>query len=145
MRAVTIQSRLGEITGYRNDEFAYFDLFHTKEGRYVRHFVLLKLNIKLMYEPYDWMKKEWYADLIGIEHLENDVIRLRDLYLDVYIEENGPTYRLVDFDDLAQALVNHEVSAEEMEEPLKNLQVFLNRYLHTKNSFPPDFIKAYLG
>ncbi|RKN64087.1 hypothetical protein D7M11_34455 [Paenibacillus ginsengarvi] len=126
MRKVTIQSRLGEITGYRNDEFAYFDLFHSKVGRDVRHFVLLKLNIKLMYEPYDWMKNEWYADLIAIEYLENDVIRLKDLYLDIYIEGNGPTYRLVDFEDLAQALMNNETNVQEIEEPLKNLQLFLN-------------------
>jgi hypothetical protein len=57
MREITIQSRLGEITGFRNEDIAYFDLYHAKVGKDVRHFVLLKLNIKLMYEPYDWLKK----------------------------------------------------------------------------------------
>ena len=97
-----------------------------------------------MYEPWGWLKKEWYADFIAIEHLSEDKISLRDLYLDIYIEENGPTYRMVDFNDLAEALINNEVSAKELEEPLKNLQRFLDDHLHKGKDFPPEMIRAYM-
>ncbi len=144
MRAVTIQSRLGETKGYRNEELAYFDLFDPGAEREVRHFILLQCNIKLIYEPWGKLVKEWYADLIAIDYVDEDTIKLTDLYLDLIIEGNGPTYRTLDFDDLAEALLKQEVTAAEIEQPLKNLQKFLDNHLHKGKDFPPAVMKEYL-
>jgi len=144
LRAVTILSRLGELYGYRNEEIAYFDLYDVQAGKGIRHFILLNYNVKFMYEPWGWVKKEWYVDLVAIEYSEDDKIRLTDLYLDLYIEENGPTYRMVDLNDLAVALVNNEVNVHDLKEPLINLQRFLDDHLHGSKNFPPEAIQPYL-
>lgn len=143
MNTITITSRLGKIQGFSDGRIAYFDLYDSKSQRDVRHFIFLEESIKLMYEPWGW-KDKWYADLIKIEYVSENEISLTDLYLDIIIESNGQTYKMIDFDDFADALVGGKINICDTEIPLKNLQSFLDNHLHDGKDFPPSIIKPYI-
>ena len=143
MRAIKIISRLGEIDGFTDENIAYFDLYDSKAGKVIRHFILLDKYIKLMYEPWGW-KDEWYADLINIEYINSSEIKITDLYIDIVIDGNGPTYRMIDFEDVVKALINGEIKAVDLEKPFMKLQEFLDNHLHKGLDFPPAVIKSFL-
>jgi predicted RNA-binding protein associated with RNAse of E/G family len=134
---------LGTIEGFSNDKIAYFDRYDSKANRVIRHFILLDEYIKLMYEPWGWMD-EWYADLINIEYINDSEIKISDLYIDIIIEGNGPTYRMIDFEDAVNALINKEIEAKDLQKPFAKLQEFLDNHLHKGNDFPPAIIKPFL-
>lgn len=56
-----------------------------------------------MYERWGW-KEEWYVDLVKIEKINGTLIKLTYLFIDVIIEGNGPTYRIIDLDEYAEAI-----------------------------------------
>ena len=143
MYPITITSRLGKIQGVSDGKVAYFDCYDQKSQKDIRHFVFLEESIKLMHEPWGW-KDKWYADLIKIECVSKNEISLIDLYLDIIIESNGQTYKMIDFDDFANALVNGRINITELEIPLNNLQIFLDNHLHDGKDFPPSIIKPYI-
>lgn len=140
LRRIMISSRLGRIPGWTNGEIAFFDLYDHQSHKEIRHYILLEKSIKLMYEPFSW-KYTWYIDLIKIK-LHNDEMELIDLYLDVLVKEDQWEYKIVDFDDLADALVNGKISVSEIEKPLKGLQRFLDENIYNK-AFPPAEIREY--
>lgn len=82
----------------------------------------------------------WYVDFIQIQHINDHEINLIDLYLDVIIYNNCKSYKIIDFDDLAKALVEGKVDVYDLEIPLKGFQNFLDNYIYTLN-FPPLEIK----
>lgn len=143
MNSIKINSRLGEIDGFANENVAYFDCHDSKAEKTIRHFILLNENIKLMYEPWGW-KDKWYADLINIEYVNNSEIKVTDLYIDIIIEGNGPTYRMIDFEDVVKALMNNEIEPEQLQKPFKKLQEFLDNHLHNEKDFPPTVIRPFL-
>ena len=51
---------------------------------------------------------------------------------------------MIDFDDFADALVIGRININELEIPLKNLQIFLDNHLHDGKDFPPSIIKSYI-
>lgn len=144
MRNITIRSRLGELPGQANEEVAVFDRFDPKAGRVVRHFVLLGESVKLMHEPWGW-KDRWYVDLVQIRWAGPDTLELEDLYLDVIVEGSGPTYRMIDIEELADALQSGAVSVETLHEPLRCLQRFLDDHLHGGKDFPPRVIREFIS
>ena len=143
MRKIRIHSRLGELPGLANDRVAIFDLFDPKAERIVRHFVLIHEATKLMFEPWDW-KNKWYVDLVDVRWVDENTLLLKDLYLDIIVEGNGPTYRIIDLDDLADALMNQKISVEAIHAPLWRLQQFLDNHLHDGKDFPPAIIQPFL-
>lgn len=143
MRSITITSRLGEFAGRANDMVALFDKYDDKAGKDIRHYILLKECIKLMYEPWGW-ENTWYADLIQINQIDNFKIEIIDLCLDIVIEGHGPTYRMIDFDDLADALTDGRIQPTELKGPLYKLQRFLDDHLHGLKDFPPSCIKPFM-
>ncbi len=142
MKNITIRSRLGEIVGVTDGEVAAFDRFDPKADRIVRHYVLLKESTKLMHEPWGW-KDRWYVDLVDIRRIDEDTIELDDLYLDVIVEGNGPTYRMIDMEELADALVDQKVSIETLRGPFHCLQRFLDSHLHGGKDFPPVALQPF--
>ena len=99
MDRITVLCGQGEHDALSDGQVAAFDLYDDSARRDIRHYVLLNKSIKLMYEPWGW-RNEWYADLMEIRWLEPKILELKDLYLDIIIEGEGPTYRMIDFDDL---------------------------------------------
>jgi predicted RNA-binding protein associated with RNAse of E/G family len=139
MKPIKIISRLGEINGYGNDEVVFFDRFDEKSNKDTRHFVLMNEGIKLMYEPWGW-KDEWYADLIHIGKYNEDTIELKYMYIDVVIEGNGPTYRIIDLEEYADAVNQGIISLKDLRKQFIQLQLFLDNYLHRGKEFPPKVI-----
>lgn len=81
MRNITIHSRPGEIEGVTDGVVAAFDFFHSEAGEEVRHYVLLKESVKLMFEPWKlkgsgW-RDHWYIDLVKINPLSDSAIDFR--------------------------------------------------------------------
>jgi predicted RNA-binding protein associated with RNAse of E/G family len=143
MYPIKVTSRLGEINGFSNGKVAYFDHFDAKSNKEIRHFILLEESIKLMYEPWGW-KCNWYADLIRIDIISENQINLIDLYIDIIIESNNQTYRIIDLDDFANAIVNDLICYKDIKTALNNLQSFLDNYLHNGKDFPPNIIIPFI-
>ncbi|CAG7625419.1 DUF402 domain-containing protein [Paenibacillus allorhizosphaerae] len=140
MEPITIESRLGTMKGYGNDEIVYFDRFDPKSDKEIRHFILMNEGVKIMFEPFGW-KNEWYVDLIKIERCDENTISLEDMYIDVIVEGNGPTYRIVDLDEYADGVLEGKVSLTEMKTQMLQIQTFLIKYIHKGKEFPPEIIK----
>jgi predicted RNA-binding protein associated with RNAse of E/G family len=143
LRKINIQSRLGLLPGWSDGSIALFDRFDDKADRVVRHFVLLEKSVKLMYEPWGWQDR-WYIDLVEVRWQDAQTLTLEDLYLDVIVEGNGPTYRMIDLEDLASALGEGKINVQRLQEPLRRLQRFLDDHLHGGKDFPPAAIKSYM-
>jgi Protein of unknown function (DUF402) len=142
LKSVLITSRLGKTEGYTNGEIVYFDLYDQKSQREVRHFIILKQCVKLMYEPFGW-KDTWYIDLIQIQYISDTEMQLNDFYLDIIINNKNKNYKIIDFDDLANALVEGKVTALDLEIPLKGFQTFLDQNIY-RHVFPPLEIRPFL-
>ena len=139
MRPLTILSRLGENSGYGNDEIVFFDRYDEKAVKNIRHFLLINEGFKLMYEPWGW-KNEWYVDLVKINWHNENTVEFIDQYIDIIIEGNGPTYRIIDFEDYANAIINKKITVDEIKHQFIQIQNFLDGYLHRGKIFPPKII-----
>ena len=144
LEPVTIRSRFGQCAGQSDGEVAFFDdAADSATGSLIRHFVLLDRGVKLMYEPWGW-KGEWYADIVLVERIGHDIVQLTDLYVDVVVEGNGPTYRVIDLDDLANAVARGAIGRDELATALRQLGGFVDGYLHRGKDFPPRCIRPYM-
>ena len=144
MKRISILSRLGEQHGVSDGRVAAFEHFHKEAGRNVRHYVLFEKSVKLMFEPWT-VKNHWYVDLVKIDKVDEQTIELTDLYLDVWVKGNGPTYEMMDMHELGKALANGDVAPEQMKEPLAGLQRFLDDHLNFgAKDFPPACIKPFM-
>ena len=144
MRPVTIRSRLGEFQGRANDEIGIYDRIDSKSQKLVRHFILLEYGIKLMYEPWGW-ESEWYADIVRTAFPDEDTIVVIDQLVDIICEGNGPTYRVIDSDDLAARIEVDDIANQKTGEILRKLQWFLDDHLHREKDFPPTAIVPYMN
>lgn len=143
MKQIIIRSRLGEHTAITDGAVAVFDNYDSIAERDIRHYLLLDESVKLMHEPWGWQNR-WYADLVRIERINDAVITVTDLCLDVIIEGTGPTYRVIDLEDFADALVTGRIQADGLRDPLYKLQRFLDNHLHGGKDFPPSSIRRFV-
>ncbi len=142
LRKITIRSRVGEFPGLTDEHIAIFDRFDSKSDHVVRHFILLMEAAKLMYEPWGW-KDRWYIDLVDVRWIDAHTLELDDLYVDVIVEGNGPTYRIIDLEEMADAFIEKKISVEAMHAPLHRLQRFLDKHLHGGKDFPPAALQPF--
>jgi hypothetical protein len=109
-----------------------------------RYFWLVQESVQLVYEPFV-MHNEWYVDLVSISRQEVGGTRcffIQDEYVDVIVEGMGPTYRILDLDEAADALTAGAMSQERLAATLAGTQRFLERYLHRGATFPPSQIRS---
>lgn len=145
MTSVLVKSRSGEIQGKRNQEIAFFDCFDRRANKMIRHFILLNYGVQLRYEPFGW-NNEWYIDFIEIDSQPSDTMTLKDVYLDIVVEGMGPTYRIIDAEELADAFEESHIQAGDLCQILRNLQIFVDDHLHRNiDNFPPKSILPYFG
>ena len=71
----------------------------------------------------------WYVDLVTVER-EDDRYTCRDLFADVRVPTDGRHHRLLDLDDLADALESEAITVEQAVSGLRRWQWFLDRHLH---------------
>ena len=141
--SVQVCSRLGECSGVVVGDVLYFDYDGEKYDKTQRCFVLLEEGIQLMHEPWDW-KNRWYVDLIEVRHQTNPEIHLSDRYIDIIIEEDGPTYRIIDLEELGKTIAEGKISLKETQVILEQTQTFLDRYVHGAADFPPIKIRPFM-
>jgi hypothetical protein len=110
-----------------------------------RYFWLLTYGVQLVYEPFGW-RDEWYVDVVDFAHGREDgleAIRVADLTLDLVVEGMGPTYRILDLDELAREL-DRDAPARTVE-ALRRAQVFLDAFRHRGAPFPPPAVAPWFS
>lgn len=134
MERVWVQWRYdGEILpGLKDGDVLAWD-FHDElvPGAIGRNFVLLGLGVKLAIPPI-WIQRGdpiWYVDL-AIVSQEDDLYRVIDLDIDVFVPTDGRPYRMLDLDDLADAIEAGEFTLAEVVDGLRRWQRFLDAHLH---------------
>ncbi len=92
-------------------------------------------------------REAWYVDLVRVES-EGSRYTFRDLYIDVIVPTDGRHYRMLDFDDYAEAMADGSLPLAEAIDGLHRWQRFLDRHLHADRSpqaawtdFPPQSIQ----
>ncbi|MEU8226343.1 DUF402 domain-containing protein [Kribbella sp. NPDC048915] len=84
----------------------------------------------------------WYVDLVEIERTGDGLV-VHDLYADVMIPPAGDQYRILDLDELGEALRAGQLTAARCADVLVATQRFMDRYLPradgkpTESEFPP--------
>lgn len=103
-------------------------------------YALLKEGIKIskIYNANDEFVY-WYCDIIdAIYDSSSDTYTLEDLLVDVVVLSDG-TYKVIDTDELAEALEQELITSSQCCRALKNLDKLLKWVYEGK--FPPDFCK----
>lgn len=114
--------------------------------RLERVFVLLDLGVSMSLPPWrhttnpdgevvpgiDHQQDEpttWYVDLVDITTSDHSIV-VRDLYVDVMVPTDGRHHRLLDLDELADAVTVGHLATETALDGLRRWQTFLDRHLH---------------
>jgi uncharacterized protein len=100
-------------------------------------FIFLKEGFKIS-RFYDSTGKflYWYCDIIDTEYIEeNDTYLMKDLLLDIKITPEGYA-KVLDADELADALEKGVITQEQACRSLKRLDLLLNMIY--KGEFPPE-------
>lgn len=99
-------------------------------------------GVQIVYEPWGW-HQEWYVDMVEITHEdapESDVYAVRDMEVDIIVQGNGPTYRVIDLEKFGDRVLSGEFRVEEVWRVLTGTQRFLDAFLHRGAPWPPPAI-----
>jgi hypothetical protein len=141
MERVRIQWRYdGEIVPALQDGSVVAWDYHDElvPGAVGRSYLLLEHGVKFSIPPI-WTKRKdpiWYVDL-AIVTREDDLYRVLDLDIDVFVPTDGRPYRMLDLDELADAIESGEFTLEEAMDGLRRWQRFLDTYLHCFDRIDP--------
>lgn len=133
MERVRVQwRREGEIVpALRDNDVLGWDYLAPDTSSIGRSYVLLELGVKLTIPPV-WIQRGdpiWYVDL-AIVTREDDLYRIVDLDIDVFVPTDGRPYRMLDLDELADAIEDGEFTLVEAMDGLRRWQRFLDTHLH---------------
>jgi predicted RNA-binding protein associated with RNAse of E/G family len=126
----------------RIDDVVVADVDYPRHAGPRRYFWLLDYGVQLVYEPFGWCD-EWYVDVVAFEH-DRGTIAVTDLMVDLVVEGMGPTYRIVDLDELASAL-GDGLGVEATAAALRSAQLFLDAFLHRGAPFPPPAVAPWFS
>jgi hypothetical protein len=119
-----------------------------QEGRQRYFFILPERSVAIAVPPWDWPVPEYWAYFVHMcdarqtGELEWHVF---DREIDVIVEPDCQTYRVIDLNDFADAIADGRLTAEPACRTLDALQVFLDEYLHGGGKFPPAEIARFLA
>jgi predicted RNA-binding protein associated with RNAse of E/G family len=65
--------------------------------------------------------------------------------IDLVIEGMGPTYRILDLDELAAAVVDRRVAPAVAASALRSAQAFVESFLHRGAAFPPAEVRPWFS
>jgi hypothetical protein len=68
-----------------------------------------------------------------------------DEYADIIVERMGPAYRMLDLDQLADAMSAASIDTTRAADALRCAQRFVDRYLHRCGPFPPPQIRGFFA
>jgi len=104
-----------------------------------RVYWLLDYGVQIVYAPIGWTG-EWRIDLVNITRKDvADVptFTVHDKALDVIVEDMGPTYRVLDLNDVGQRLLSGIYNLQEVADILRRTELFLEAFLHRGAPWPP--------
>ncbi|OPF81396.1 hypothetical protein VT50_0210010 [Streptomyces antioxidans] len=131
--------------GVRIGDVLMCDVDYPRHAGIRRYFWLLTYGVQLVYEPFGWAH-DWYVDIVSFQRGRIDGIEsitVHDRELDVVVEGHGPTYRLIDMDELADALERGKLTPAEAARALRDAQGFLEAFLHRGAPFPPPQLEQW--
>lgn len=128
--------------GGRIDDVVAFRWGFESEGRAVEQlsFVLMAEGF-LLAQPvlFDGPQRGWwYVDLITVED-RGELVVVEDLYVDVLVGPPSTPYRLLDLDELADAVTGGAVDAAIAMDGLVRCQRFLDRRLNRREDTSPTW------
>lgn len=132
--------------GYEEAGVLNFDFTNKRGSR--RFFVMPEKGV--MFADESSLKQvipnaSWYIHIVDATEPEPGVWVITDRELDIIVEGNLSTYRLVDLDDFGQALCEGRISLPDAHRLLERVQQFLDTYLHQEGMFPPKEISPWMG
>jgi hypothetical protein len=127
--------------GYRAQGFLYFD-FETPERKAIRFFVFPEKCVMLVHRPWPVAfapYTEWLVHLVSAKAEDRQQLawKVVDREIDVIVEPDLQTYRVIDLNDFGEAVAKGRIMPEDVRRLLTALQVFLDDYLHGGGRFPP--------
>ncbi|MEV3950603.1 DUF402 domain-containing protein [Streptomyces halstedii] len=125
--------------GVRIGDVLMCDVDYPRHAGIRRYFWLLTYGVQLVYEPFGWTG-DWYVDIVSFARGRIDGVESTTVYdreLDIVVEGHGPGYRLIDMDELADALEHGKLSPADTARALRDAQTFLEAFLHRGAPFPP--------
>ena len=84
----------------------------------------------------------WYIHVVDADEAEPGVWVIEDRELDIVVEGDLHTYRVIDLDDFGQAMSQGRISLPDARRILERTQQFLDAYLH-QGKFPPEEIRPW--
>ena len=85
----------------------------------------------------------WYIHIVDAVEVEPATWLIEDRELDIIVEGDLRTYRVIDLDDFGRALCEGRISLPDARRLLERVQLFLDFYLH-QGKFPPEEIRPWM-
>lgn len=126
--------------GCIEDSVIRFD-FENPRGK--RRFFVLPDKCVMMCDEFGLVPqfdRRWYVHLIDASEIKPGTWLVEDREIDVFVQEDLRTYRVVDMEEFADAVESARISVPDACRLLKALQAFLDDYLHSGGEFPPKEI-----
>jgi len=134
--------------GYLEGNLIRFD-YRSREGRSCRWFAVPSRCVVFGRRP--WPDEivpytEWFVHLADIveEDPQRRIWRVIDRDIDIIIEADLQTYRVIDLEDFCKSLSDGELTLSDAQRILRALQDFLDLYLHGGGRFPPREVLPWL-
>lgn len=152
--------RLGEVVAYEIQAPEAFTPWPGR-SRVERKYALLELGVTLGVPCWSHGEREdgstvaipaeqqdsWYVDLVTVDQDRDGRYVFRDLFVDVMIRD-GAVPRMLDLDEIADALEAGWISPAQLVDGLRRWQRFLDRHVHASrfpqtrfSDFPPAGIR----
>lgn len=152
-----MRGQWGPFPGVRSGAVATYE-FEIVEPHYVRPgisrmqrvYLLLdqgiQLNQPIVFKPHQagW----WYIDLVEIGSSTPGQITVTDHFLDVIVGPPGHPYRVLDIDELGDAIEAGRITLDKAIAGMRNFQRFLDQHLNRRTEVEvewPDFPPAALA
>lgn len=132
-------------SGYEEEGILHFDFTNKRGNR--RFFVVPDKCVMFADESsLDQVipNASWYIHIVDAVEVEPATWLIKDCELDIVVEEDLRTYRVIDLDDFGQALAEGRISLPDARRLLERVQMFLDSYLH-QGKFPPQEIRMWIG
>src|SRR5688572_189847 len=158
MRPVRVITRVGVFEGVSDGDVVHFDgpvLQSANEATLERNYLLVHEGLKLtrpaMWDD-DWRSGAWYVDIVEC-FVDGDDVTVIDRYIDFIVPPSGASpYRVIDLEELGDALEAGDISVEAAARALRAAQAFVDTFLHRRGEvqggswkdFPPTSVRPYV-
>lgn len=134
--------------GFVQADLLWFD-YRAGDGRALRFFVFPDQSVMLTHRPWppdSALYAEWLVHLVHVRQRDPACAlwEVEDRQIDIIVEPDGRTYRVIDLGDFGQALEEHRLRPAEARRVLEATQAFLDRHLHGGGRFPPPALARWL-